>query len=157
MIMSVTSLLVTWHFLWSPDPTKGHNGIWWPRDLSQVTWLIRTVLNYNSYWTTLLQTPEQWANLLQLRRLNLLFIIFHFLIFLSEFPHCPKSNKNFRYIARNVEENMVLHEIFRVVSRFPIYIPCYIAENQRWNWKLSKHACLGQDSIAIIQKLSYVL
>ena len=25
---------------------------------------------------------------------------------------------------------MILHEIFRVVSRFPRYISCYIAENQ---------------------------
>ena len=25
---------------------------------------------------------------------------------------------------------MILHEIFRVVSRFPGYISCYIAENQ---------------------------
>ena len=44
--------------------------------------------------------------------------------------HCPKSNPNFRDKTWNVVENMVLHEIFRVVSRFPCYISCYIAENQ---------------------------
>ena len=30
--------------------------------------------------------------------------------------HCPKSNPNFRDISLNVVENMILHEIFRVVS-----------------------------------------
>ena len=44
--------------------------------------------------------------------------------------HCPKSNPNFRDISWNVVENMILHEIFRVVSRFPLYISCYIAENR---------------------------
>ena len=34
------------------------------------------------------------------------------------------------YIAENVVENMILHEIFRVVSRFPHYISCYIAESR---------------------------
>ena len=43
-------------------------------------------------------------------------------------PHCPKSSPNFRDISWNVVENMILHEIFRVVSRFPRYISCYIAE-----------------------------
>ena len=33
--------------------------------------------------------------------------------------HWPKSNQNFRDITRNVEENKILHKIFRVVSRFP--------------------------------------
>ena len=36
-----------------------------------------------------------------------------------------KSNTNFRDIKGNVEENMILHEIIRVVSRFPHYISCY--------------------------------
>ena len=44
--------------------------------------------------------------------------------------HCPKSNPNFRDITWNVEENEILHEIFRVVSRFPCYISCSIAENR---------------------------
>ena len=43
--------------------------------------------------------------------------------------HCPKSNPNFRNITLNVVLNMILHELFRVVSRFPRYISCYIAEN----------------------------
>ena len=43
---------------------------------------------------------------------------------------CSKSNPNFRNITWRVAENMILHEIFRVVSRFPRYISCYIAENQ---------------------------
>ena len=41
-----------------------------------------------------------------------------------------KSNPNFRDITWNVEENMILHELFHVVSRFPIYISCYIAESR---------------------------
>ena len=36
--------------------------------------------------------------------------------------HCLKSYPNFRDITRNVEENEILHEIFRIVSRFPRYI-----------------------------------
>ena len=40
-----------------------------------------------------------------------------------------KSNPNFRDIRWNVVENMILHEIFHVVSRFPCYISCYITEN----------------------------
>ena len=43
--------------------------------------------------------------------------------------HCPKSNPKFRDITWNVEENEIQHEIFRVLSRFPRYILCYIAEN----------------------------
>ena len=39
--------------------------------------------------------------------------------------HCSKSNPNFRDITWNVEDNMILHEKFSVVSRFP----CYPAEN----------------------------
>ena len=41
-----------------------------------------------------------------------------------------KSNPNFLYITWNVEENKKLHEIFRVVSRFPHYISCSITENR---------------------------
>ena len=41
--------------------------------------------------------------------------------------HCKK---NFRDITWNVEENVELHEIFRVVSRFPRYISCFIAERR---------------------------
>ena len=50
----------------------------------------------------------------------------------SQFPRC---------ITWNVEENLILHEIFRVVSRFPRHIVCYIAESQlplgqcTCNWK----------------------
>ena len=33
--------------------------------------------------------------------------------------YCPKSNPNFRDISLNVVENMILHEIFHVVSNFP--------------------------------------
>ena len=44
--------------------------------------------------------------------------------------HCPRSNQNFRDITRNVEESEILHEIFRVVSRFPCYISFYIVENR---------------------------
>ena len=41
-----------------------------------------------------------------------------------------KSNPNFRDITWNVEENIILHEIFRVVSRFPCYISCFITESR---------------------------
>ena len=33
-------------------------------------------------------------------------------------------------MTRNAEEKEILHEIFRLVSRFPNYISCYIAENR---------------------------
>ena len=49
--------------------------------------------------------------------------------FLQNIVHCPESNPNFRDITRNLEENEIPHEIFRVVSRFPRYISCYISEN----------------------------
>ena len=40
--------------------------------------------------------------------------------------HCPKSYQNFRDIARDVEENEKIHEIFRVVSRFsPLHFVLY--------------------------------
>ena len=45
-----------------------------------------------------------------------------------QYIHCPQSNLNFRDIAWNVEVNEILYEIFRVVSRFPHNISCYIAE-----------------------------
>ena len=44
--------------------------------------------------------------------------------------HCTKSKQNFRDITWKVVENMIIHEIFRVFSRFPCYISCYIAENR---------------------------
>ena len=44
--------------------------------------------------------------------------------------HCKKSHQTFRDITWNEEENEILHEIFRVVSRFPRYISCYIAESR---------------------------
>ena len=37
----------------------------------------------------------------------------------STVVHCPKSNQNFPDKTWNVEENEILHEIFRVVSRIP--------------------------------------
>ena len=39
-------------------------------------------------------------------------------------------NPNLRDITRNIEENEILHEIFRIVSRFLRYISCYISENR---------------------------
>ena len=44
--------------------------------------------------------------------------------------HGPKSDQNFRDITWNLVENITLYEIFRVVSRFPPYILCCIAENR---------------------------
>ena len=49
---------------------------------------------------------------------------------MDEHVHCPKGNQNFRDVTRNAEENEMLHEKFRVVSRAPHYISCYISENQ---------------------------
>ena len=43
--------------------------------------------------------------------------------------HCPKSTPNFRYITRKVEENEILHEIFRVCIWFLRCISFYILEN----------------------------
>ena len=41
-----------------------------------------------------------------------------------------KIEESFYWHMLNLEENEILHEIFRVVSRFPLYISCYISENQ---------------------------
>ena len=43
-------------------------------------------------------------------------------------PHCPKSYPNSHGITWNVVDNMIQHEIFRDLSRFPCYISWYIAE-----------------------------
>ena len=51
------------------------------------------------------------------------------IIFTYMCMHCPKSNPNFHDITWNLAENMIPHELFRVVSRFPRYISCSIAEN----------------------------
>ena len=40
-----------------------------------------------------------------------------------------KKSKYPQYIIWNVEENEILHKIFREVSRFQHYISCYIAES----------------------------
>ena len=47
----------------------------------------------------------------------------------SNAVHCPKRNPNFRDKTWNVEENEILHEIFRWVSQLPRYISCNIAKN----------------------------
>ena len=39
-------------------------------------------------------------------------------------------NQIIREITGNVQENEILHEIFRLVPRFPRYISCYISENR---------------------------
>ena len=57
-------------------------------------------------------------------------VFFIFIMKPQKLLHCPKSNPNFRDITWNVVENMILHELFRLVSRFPRYISCYIAENR---------------------------
>ena len=44
--------------------------------------------------------------------------------------HCPKGKQNFRDITRSVEENEILNEIFRIVSRFPRDILCYFKKNR---------------------------
>ena len=54
----------------------------------------------------------------------------HTIIPLCSLAHCKKNNPNVREINWNVEENLILHEIFRVVSRFPCYISCYIAKSR---------------------------
>ena len=41
---------------------------------------------------------------------------------------------------KHIIENIILHEIFRVVSRFPRYISCYIAENRFPLGQFSKSA-----------------
>ena len=45
--------------------------------------------------------------------------------------HCPKSKPNFtRYNMKcSGKHDTTVHELFRVVSRCPRYISCYIAEN----------------------------
>ena len=71
-------------------------------------------------------------------------------VYLYVTVHCPKSNTNFRDITRKIVENMIVHEIFRVLSRFPRYISCYIAEIRKplermalVNWKRMSHQMGG--------------
>ena len=52
------------------------------------------------------------------------------LAILHQYDTLLEKHPNFRDITWNVEENLILHEIFRVISRFPRYISCYIAESQ---------------------------
>ena len=41
--------------------------------------------------------------------------------------HCPKVNRFFRDLTRNVAgKNEIIHEIFRVVSRFPLHFALYL-------------------------------
>ena len=47
------------------------------------------------------------------------------LIYSATNTHCSKSNPNLCDITLNLVKNMILHEIFRVVSRVP-YISCYV-------------------------------
>ena len=55
--------------------------------------------------------------------------------------HCPKIIYNFRDITRNVEENEILHEIFRIKSRFPHYISFYI--DYLWASELVRITCVN--------------
>ena len=61
--------------------------------------------------------------------------------------HCPKGNPNFRDITRNAGENEILHEIFRLVSSFRCYIPCYISEN-----KLPLGQCRAYTTPSLLEK-----
>ena len=64
---------------------------------------------------------------------------------------CPESNSNVRDITFNLVEVLILHEIFRVVSRFPSYISRYIAENQ---FPLGQCILLSRDSLEACSKQS---
>ena len=64
--------------------------------------------------------------------------------------HCPKSNPNFRDITWNVEENEILHEIFRIVSRFHRYISCDFAEGG------GKWQCTGIYTVRVHDKVTRV-
>ena len=56
-------------------------------------------------------------------------LVFNFSIATAPCLKLLKSNPHFRDITWYVEENLILHEIFRVVSRFPRYISCYNVES----------------------------
>ena len=59
-----------------------------------------------------------------------------------------KQSKFPRYtVAWKVEENLKLQEIFRVVSGFPRYISCYIAESQLPLWQCSIIGKMGGGDI----------
>ena len=58
-------------------------------------------------------------------------ILLLYLQYIMYTVNCPKSNPNFCDITWNVEENEILHEIFRAVSRFPRCISYSIAEHTR--------------------------
>ena len=63
--------------------------------------------------------------------------------------HCYKSDTNFRVITWNVEENEMLHEIVRVVSRIPPNISCYIAENLLSLGQCTAHSKNYRTSISV--------
>ena len=59
-----------------------------------------------------------------------------------------------------VVENMILNEIFRVVSRFPRYILCYVAENRFPLGQCSDRFALGGldwDTFLTARNLEYLL
>ena len=71
-------------------------------------------------------TYSIWSTFLK----NGIFSIRHWISARLYSVRCPKSNPNVRVITWNVVKNMILHELFCVVSRLPRYISCYIAENR---------------------------
>ena len=64
-------------------------------------------------------------------------------------PYCPSAGNTYTLqkgiqISVKVEENEILHEIFRVLTRFPRYIPCYISEN-----RLPLGQCIAREQFPI--------
>ena len=84
---------------------------------------------------------------------------FYFKASLLSRIHCFKSNLNFSDITWNVEENQILHEIFHVLSRFPRYISCFIAESQLHLGQCSTISVYGSscNHILNINQSSYFL
>ena len=62
-----------------------------------------------------------------------------------------ESNSNVRDITFNLVEVLILHEILRVISRFPRYISRYIAENR---FPLGQCILLSRDSLEACSKQS---
>ena len=91
---------------------------------------------YTVYYVQYILSPRLYCTLQRIPGETSYLCWFVVLFFLSWFLHCSKSNPNFSDITWKVE-NMILHEIFQVVSSFPRYHLCYNTENNfLWNSKV---------------------
>ena len=102
--------------------------------------------NSAEMWDKLSRVSGTYEDVRQVRPLYGAFrVIRHAQLFYT----VTKVIKNFRVITWNVEENEMLHEIVRVVSRIPPNISCYIAENLLSLGQCTAHSKNYRTSISV--------